>query len=75
MKNDECTIIISTIHGSHQRFRKNHNGWIQTSSRGIKRRCTAEQVLSHLLPALAFKQVTVTVEPDRTITTKKQGHS
>ena len=64
MKNDECTIYLITKNGSKQRFRKDKNGWKQTSSKGIVRRCTAEQVLSHILPSLAFGHVIIKVEPD-----------
>ncbi|PNX45370.1 MAG: hypothetical protein BV459_08580 [Thermoplasmata archaeon M11B2D] len=64
MKNDECTIYIITRRGSTQSFRKTKDGWTQTSSKGIVRSCTAEQVLSHLLPLLAFKHATLRVEPD-----------
>ena len=64
MKNDECTIYIITKNGAKQIFRKGKDGWVQTSSKGIVRSCTAEQVLSHLLPPLAFGHVTLKVEPD-----------
>jgi len=64
MKNDECTIYIITKNGAKQSFRKVKEGWIQTSSKGIVRSCTAEQVLSHILPPLAFGQVTLKVKPD-----------
>ena len=64
MKNDECTIYIITKNGSKQSFRKDKSGWKQTSSEGIVRCCTAEQVLSHILPTLAFGHVTIKVEPD-----------
>jgi len=64
MKNDECTIYIITKNGAKQSFRKEKDGWKQTSSKGIVRSCTAEQVLSHLLPPLAFGHVTLKVEPD-----------
>ena len=56
MKNSECTIYFTTKNGSVQSFRKEKSGWIQTSSKGIARTCTAEQVLSHILPYLAHKQ-------------------
>jgi hypothetical protein len=36
-----------------QSFQRDKDGWFQTSSKGIIRRCTAEQTLSHLLPPLA----------------------
>jgi hypothetical protein len=64
MKNNECTIYIITKNGIKQSFRKGKDGWIQTSSKGIVRYCTAEQVLSHLLPPLAFGHVAVKVELD-----------
>ena len=64
MKNDECTIYIMTKNGAKQSFRKEKDGWIQTSSKGIVRYCTAEQVLSHLLPPLAFGHVNLKVVPD-----------
>jgi hypothetical protein len=64
MKNDECTIYIITKNGTRQSFRKEKNSWMQTSSKGIVRRCTAEQVLSHMLPAIAYGHVALRVEPD-----------
>jgi len=66
MKNDECTIYIITKNGSTQSFRKDKEEWRQTSSKGIVRQCTAEQVLSHILPPLAFGHVTLKVVPDNT---------
>jgi hypothetical protein len=66
MKNNECTIYIITKHGSKQIFRKEKNGWAQTSSRGIVRSCTAEQVLSHILPPIAgIVPSIVMVKPDK----------
>jgi hypothetical protein len=68
MKNNEYTIYFTTKKGKVlQSFHKNKKGWAQTSSRGIVRPCTAEQVLSHLLPPLAFGHAKVKVEPDRRI--------
>ncbi len=64
MKNDECTIYIITKNGAKQSFHKVKDGWIQTSSKGKVRCCTAEQVLSHLLPPLAFGHVALKVELD-----------
>lgn len=52
MKNDECIVYFITKHGSTQIYRKDKNGWTQTSSKGTVRRMTAEQFLSHLLPPL-----------------------
>ena len=67
MKNNECTIYIITKNGAKQRFRKDKSGWRQTSSKGIVRCCTSEQVLSHVLSPLAFGHVTLKVEPDRKV--------
>jgi hypothetical protein len=64
MQNDECTIYITTKNGATQSFRKGEDGWMQTSSRSIVRNCTAEQVLSHILPPLAFGHVALKVVPD-----------
>ena len=54
MRNDECIIIFLNKDGRVlQSFQRDKEGWFQTSSKGIVRRCTAEQTLSHLLPPLA----------------------
>ena len=65
MKNTDCIIYMITKHGSTQIYRKDKIGWAQTSSKGIVRRMTAEQFLSHLLPTLTpeYKgKVTIKVE-------------
>lgn len=36
-----------------ERYYRNRSGWVKISSKGRKFRMTAEQVLNHLLPALA----------------------
>jgi hypothetical protein len=65
MKNTECTIYITTKRGKTQSYRKEKNGWTQTSSNGIVRPLTAEQLLSHILPPLAgIGYLSVRVEPD-----------
>ena len=53
MKNNECTIYISTRRGSTQTYRKVGDGWTQTTAKGVVRPMTAEQLLSHILPLLA----------------------
>ena len=54
MRNDECIIEFLNKDGKVlQSFRRDKDGWFETSSKGIVRRCTAEQTLSHLLPRLA----------------------
>lgn len=54
IRNNECIIKFLNKDGRVlQSFQKDKDGWYQTSSKGIIRRCTAEQTLSHLLPPLA----------------------
>lgn len=68
MRNSECTIYILFKGRCVNRFRKEKQGWFLTTSNGAVRPCSAEQLLSHLLPPLAGikgPDVTVRVEPDR----------
>ena len=69
MKNDECTIYFSSKDGKvYQSVRKEMNGWMQTViSNGNVHAMTAEQLLSHILPALAFGHTTVKVVPDENV--------
>ena len=54
MRNDEVIIKFLNKEGRvMQSFQRDEAGWFETSSKGIVRRCTAEQTLSHLLPPLA----------------------
>ncbi|HKT21864.1 MAG TPA: hypothetical protein VJR06_04525 [Nitrososphaerales archaeon] len=54
MRNTDFLVYLVTRSGSTTRFNRDSKGWVQTAPSGIKRRCTAEQVLNHLLPALAL---------------------
>jgi hypothetical protein len=66
LKNDECTIYVTTKHGYTQRYRKEENGWTQTSPNGKVRPLSAEQLLSHILPPLAgISPASVRVESDK----------
>ncbi len=54
MRNDECIIKFLNKNGKVlQTFQRDKDGWFEISSKGIIRRCTAEQTLSHLLLPLA----------------------
>ena len=54
MKNNECVIHIITKSGRiTQTYRREKGGWTQTNGKGTVRSCTAEQLLSHILPPLA----------------------
>lgn len=63
LKNDSYKIFIHIKSGTEKYYR-DKQGWLKISTRGRKFRATAEQVLNHLLPALAGVKpnVSVTVE-------------
>lgn len=52
LTNDSYVILISTKTFTEHYYR-DKTGWLKVSARGRKFRMTAEQVLNHLLPALA----------------------
>ncbi len=63
LTNDSYIILIS-FKSSTERYYRDKDGWLKVSTRGRKFRATAEQVLNHVLPALAGikRNVTVKVE-------------
>lgn len=61
LTNDSYTILIGTKNFTERYFR-DKKGWVKISARGNKFRITAEQVLNHLLPALAGIKSGVTVK-------------
>ena len=67
MRNDECTIYIMKGEKCINKFRKGITGWSLTIANGRVFPATCEQMISHLLPALAFgseRGITVKVIPD-----------
>ena len=52
LTNDSYLILIGTKNFT-ERYCRDKSGWLKVSARGRKFRMTAEQVLNHLLPALA----------------------
>jgi len=52
LKNDSYVIYIGTKNFTEQYF-KDKTGWLKISATGKEFRMTAEQVLNHLLPAIA----------------------
>jgi hypothetical protein len=52
LTNDSYTILISTKNFT-ERYYRDKSGWMKISARGNEFRMSAEQVLNHLLPALA----------------------
>ena len=52
LTNDSYVILIGTKNFT-ERYYRDKDGWLKVSARGRKFRMTAEQVLNHLLPAVA----------------------
>jgi len=52
LTNDSYVILLGTKNFT-ERYYRDKIGWLKISARGQKFRMTAEQVLNHLLPALA----------------------
>ncbi len=54
LRNTEFRITFSSKSGRlHYYFAKDANGWYQVTAAGNRHQATAEQVLNHVLPALA----------------------
>ena len=60
---NESYLIRMRFASGGERYFKDARGWVKVSTRGRRFRATAEQVLNHLLPALAGvkRGVSVTV--------------
>jgi hypothetical protein len=52
LSNENYVILIGTKNFT-EKYYKDKKGWLKISARGRKFRMTAEQVLNHLLPAIA----------------------
>jgi hypothetical protein len=52
LTNNSYTIFIGSKNFT-ERYYRNKAGWLKVSARGLTFRMTAEQVLNHVLPALA----------------------
>jgi hypothetical protein len=60
LTNDSYVILIATKN-STERYYRDESGWVKVSTRGRTYRATAEQVLNHVLPALAGLKPNVTI--------------
>ena len=60
LTNDSYLILIGTRNFT-ERYYRDKKGWLKVSARGRKFRMTAEQVLNHILPALAGIKPNVTI--------------
>jgi hypothetical protein len=61
LTNDSYVILIHT-RSAAERYYRDKAGWLKVSTRGRKFRATAEQVLNHVLPALAGVKPNLAVE-------------
>jgi len=66
LTNGRYVILIGTRNFT-ERYYRDESGWLKVSARGRKFRATAEQVLNHLLPALAG------IKPNLTIKVEHRG--
>jgi hypothetical protein len=66
LTNDNYVILIGTKNFT-ERYHRDKTGWLKISTRGRTFRMTSEQVLNHVLPALAG------VKPSLTIKVEHQG--
>jgi hypothetical protein len=58
---NESYVILIRTKTSTERCYRDKTGWLKVSTRGRKFRATAEQVLNHVLPALAGVKPNLTV--------------
>ena len=63
LTNDSYVIVIGNKNVT-ERYYRDERGWLKASTRGREYRMTAEQVLNHVLPAVAGLKpnVSITVE-------------
>ncbi len=64
-KTNDTYCVVFEGRRTRERYYRDQKGWLKVSNRGRVFRATAEQVLNHLLPALAFGKelnLNVTVE-------------
>ncbi len=61
LTNDSYVIVIGTKNTT-ERYYRDRAGWLKVSARGRKFRATAEQVLNHVLPAVAGIKPNVTIK-------------
>ena len=53
-KTNDTYCVVFEGKRTQERYYRDESGWLKVSSRGRIFRATAEQVLNHVLPALAF---------------------
>ena len=58
---NDCYLILIHTKNATERYYRDKAGWLKVSTRGRKFPATAEQVLNHLLPALAGVKANVSI--------------
>jgi hypothetical protein len=61
LTNDSYVVLIGTKN-STERYYRDKTGWLKVSARGRRFRMTAEQVLNHILPAVAGIKPNLTIK-------------
>ena len=61
LTNDSYLILIK-MKSATERYYRDKTGWLKVSTRGRTFRMTAEQILNHLLPAVAGIKPNVTIK-------------
>ena len=59
---NDCYLITLGFRSGVERYFKDHDQWAKVTTRGHRMPATAEQVLNHLLPALAGVKPGITVQ-------------
>lgn len=72
LSNDSYVISISTK-DSTEHYYRDKTGWVKKSARGNTFRATAEQVLNHVLPALAGVKPKLTIRVEHREPTRSEG--
>jgi hypothetical protein len=67
LTNESYVILVGTKNFT-ERYYRDQQGWLKESARGRKFRMTAEQVLNHLLPAVAGLKPNLVFKIGRTST-------
>jgi len=70
---NESYVILFRTKTFTERYCRDKDGWLKVSARGRRFRMTAEQVLNHLLPALAGLKSGLTVEVEHHERTRSRG--
>jgi hypothetical protein len=74
MKNNECIIYLISKNGWKQVYKRDKKGWIQITN-GVVRRMTAEQLLSHILPVIAWNKEGINYRQGSRLVVKKRKAS